>query len=177
MEKQPKGLAILSCVLAIIALVCIFGWYMNAASNSGKTDQFNQAKTDLSAANSNLKICQADLSIANSKTCPTAEISTSLVDLSAVKAKAIKDFLESYEDDENYTCDGSEYDFDQISVSSVSKDWTYEQIDAEEYAVSFTAKLKFSDKDVEEKCYQKLDVEVSYPNDKDADVDVEYAIA
>lgn len=175
MDKQSKLLAIVSVILGIIAVISIFGWAYSAAENSANQGQLNQTKTDLSVAKQDLKECKADLLNATSCDCPEPTASTTLVDLSAVKEKALQDFLEEYEDDEEFTCGSSEYDFDQISVVSVSKDWEYNQIDEDEYSVSLIAKLKFSDKDVEEKCYQKFNISVDYEEDEDPDVDYELA--
>lgn len=65
-------------------------------------------------------------------------------------------------------CKGEEYDEDQISVKSV-EDWSV-TFDDKDYTVDFEVKLKYLDKDVEEKCYETYEVSVFYEEDEKPEV-------
>lgn len=89
---------------------------------------------------------------------------------------AIEAFMDEVEDDDDLlVCDGEEYDFDSIAVKKIYDGYavSVDDKDDEEFSVSFTAKLKYLDSDVEEKCYRTFDVVVSYPTDDDDDVEVD----
>jgi hypothetical protein len=92
-------------------------------------------------------------------------------------APAKEKFLDEIEDDsdEYLSCGGDEYDIDDIRISKVYDGYNVVIDDASdnEYTVNFKAKLKYLDSDVEEKCYNVLDVSVSYPKDHDSDVEVD----
>lgn len=80
----------------------------------------------------------------------------------------VKDFMKVVDDEEDLlTCDGTEYDFDQIKVSKVYKGFSVNFSDVDEYTVNFSLKLKYLDTDTEEKCYNTFDVSVFYePKEK-----------
>jgi len=89
---------------------------------------------------------------------------------------AIKEFMTEVEDEDSYlVCDEEEYDFDDIAVKKIYDGYSVSIDDAKdgEYTVSFTVKLKYLDGDVEEKCYNTFDVEVTYPKDNDDEPEVE----
>ena len=85
---------------------------------------------------------------------------------------AVKAFLDRLENDDDYdsilVCDGDRYDFDQVSVSKVYDDATvaYSEVDTDDgdnvqkTVTTIKMRLKFSDSDVEDKCYKTISVSV-----------------
>lgn len=97
---------------------------------------------------------------------------------------ALNDFLNELENDDDFDqyleCDSDRYDFDQISVNKVYDDASvsFSEVDtddlnnAEAYTVEFSTRLKYSDSDVEEKCYNTFDVSVDYEEGETPEVSV-----
>lgn len=84
---------------------------------------------------------------------------------------ALKDFIKEASDDDDFVyCEDEEYDEDQIKLKSDPNNWKVE-IGKDETLVSFDAKLKYLDKDVQEKCYAEYEVEVLYEDDEDPQVE------
>jgi len=67
-------------------------------------------------------------------------------------------------------CKTEEYDEEQIAVKTVNEDWSVvfseDKQGNPQYSVDFGVKLKYLDKDVQEKCYKNCDVSVLYREDK-----------
>ncbi len=75
---------------------------------------------------------------------------------------AVKDFIKEVSKDDDFAyCGRDEYDEDQIKMKSAPKNWEV-KIGPDEVTVVFDAKLKYLDKDVDEKCYVEFEVEVFY---------------
>jgi hypothetical protein len=75
---------------------------------------------------------------------------------------ALKDFVkEASKEDDFVYCDNQEYDEDQIKIKSDPRNWNVE-IGQDQTLVNFYVKMKYLDKDVEEKCYRNYNVEVIY---------------
>ena len=79
--------------------------------------------------------------------------------------------LEKDDDFDNYLkCDGERYEFDQVSVSKVYDDATvsFDKVDtddlddADKYTVETKIRLKYKDTDVEEKCYETVDLKAEF---------------
>ena len=66
--------------------------------------------------------------------------------------------LAKIKDDYN-TCDGSEYNNNEISIRDVEDGWTIEIDDADTYDVSGSVRVKYKD---EGKCYEWFDFDVEY---------------
>ena len=91
------------------------------------------------------------------------------------------DYL-AYDDDfDDYlVCDGDRYDFDQISVSKVYDGFkiTFDNVDDEdrqeaaEYKTEVKLRLKYSDPDVRDKCYETLTIKGTFHEDKDPTIKV-----
>ena len=89
---------------------------------------------------------------------------------------AWEEVLDEVEDKDKYLkCNGVEYDenqiqvkrFDSFGVKSDNDDW-------ETYTVFGHARLKYLDKDIEEKCHKNLDFEVFYEEDENPKVNVDF---
>jgi hypothetical protein len=88
---------------------------------------------------------------------------------------ATDDFMNAYQDNEDsYTCDGKEFDFDQISVYKVYKSYSVDYSKSDEYTVNFEVKLKYLDTDVDKKCYNTFNVSVFYEPTEDPQVNYTY---
>lgn len=96
--------------------------------------------------------------------------------LADLQASAVSEYKAELADDDDYLiCDGEQYDLDQVvyksvdnlqvSVDSSDKDDTVS-------VVSWEQDLKFSDKDVESKCYRTDAVSVEFHSDEDIDTEV-----
>ena len=89
--------------------------------------------------------------------------------------EAVSDFMEYIEDEgeeEGYwECGDWLYDFDQISVRKVYDNWNQEW-DNKDYTIDFEIKLRYLDKDFEEKCYNNFDVSIFYELDEDPVISV-----
>lgn len=59
------------------------------------------------------------------------------------------------------TCDGHEFDEDEVKVSRTSE-WSYNYLDADEYEVSFTSKFEFQDDSDERDCKETRTYTVLY---------------
>lgn len=95
-------------------------------------------------------------------------------EIDALKQAAIDAFLEEVADDDDLLeCDGIVYDEDQVVVTKVYDIFSYELLNNKDnkYVVETKVKLKYLDKDVEEKCYKTFDIEVTFEDDEDAVVD------
>jgi len=80
--------------------------------------------------------------------------------------KAVDEFVLQLEDNDLLVCDDVEYDEDQVSVVKSYSDFAVEYTkDTEE--IFATVKLKYLDKDTEEKCYVTYDFSVLYEEDED----------
>jgi hypothetical protein len=78
-------------------------------------------------------------------------------------------------DNDELVCDDVEYDFDQISFlkqSNVAMSVDTSDKDDTVTTVTFDQKIKFSDKDVETKCYRTDSVTVVFHSDSDVDTEV-----
>jgi len=154
MSEDTMHVWITAVILAVLILICT--WYI-AANQLAKAD---------------LPKCP-DCPICPEPTVITETVSETVeVTLNAQETYldvAVADFLSDKLEDLT-TCNGEEYDEDQILVSKVYKDWNVvfgeDHNDETDYTVSFKVKLKYLDSDVEEKCYDIKDVEVYYRQDK-----------
>lgn len=74
-------------------------------------------------------------------------------------------------------CDGDRYDFDQITYSVDDKSIAVDDSNRRDTltTVTFTADTKYSDKDVESKCYRDLDVEVVFHSNQNKDTEITVA--
>lgn len=72
------------------------------------------------------------------------------------------------EDDELLTCEGYEFDFDDVSLNRLYDEYRV-SFDDEDKTVDFTVKLKYKEDD-RETCRQTFDVSVFYEEDEDAEV-------
>lgn len=72
------------------------------------------------------------------------------------------------EDDELLTCEGYEFDFDDVSLNRLYDEYQV-SFDDEDKTVDFTVKLKYKEDD-RETCRQTFDVSVFYEEDEDAEV-------
>jgi len=89
--------------------------------------------------------------------------------------EALELWLEEFDEDEDLlVCGGNEFDESQVEVVKVYDDWALELSDDEE-EITFTVKMKYLDGDVENKCYETFDVEVTLEDDEDAEVDWDLA--
>lgn len=85
---------------------------------------------------------------------------------------AVDDFMNAYEENEDsYTCEGKEFDFDQISVYKVYKSYSVDYSKSDEYTVNFEVKLKYLDEVTEDKCYNTFGVSVFYEPTEDPQVE------
>lgn len=91
-------------------------------------------------------------------------------------ALAKEEYKDELADDDDYlVCNGNQYDFDQVifrkvnnlvmSVDTSDKDDTVT-------VISFDQELKFSDKDVDTKCYLTQAVKVTFHSDEDIDTEI-----
>ena len=76
-------------------------------------------------------------------------------------------FLEEYEDEDRFRCDGIEYDFEEVEVRKVYDDYSV-NYDDEDTTIDFEVKLKYNDGN--DKCYKTFDVNVFYEEDEDPSV-------
>ena len=98
------------------------------------------------------------------------EIEVPVADASEYLNTAVIDFMEYVDDEELFTCDGYEYNFDEISISRVYDNWNLDFND-DDYTVEFNIKLEF-DEDDERSCKETFEVESYYEEDED----VEFAL-
>lgn len=101
------------------------------------------------------------------ETCPEPEI----IKEREYLGEAVSDFVDYIEDEGEakgyWECGNWEYDFDQISVRRVDKDWNiyFEDLD---YRINFSVRLKYLDRDFNEKCYENFnDIEIFYEDGED----------
>lgn len=91
-------------------------------------------------------------------------------------AKAKVEFLAEVEDNDEYlVCNEVEYDFDQVTISKIYDGWTVvtdKNRHGDLNTVNFEAKLKYTDKDVSEKCYKNYDVEVVFEDGEDPELTI-----
>ncbi len=100
----------------------------------------------------------------------TKEVTVPLDASATYLQPAIDEFLSSDEFEDMTICNGEEYDEEQIAIKAI-KDWSV-LFDDSDYTVNAEIKLKYLDKDVEEKCYSTLDIEVFYEEDEDPVISV-----
>lgn len=80
---------------------------------------------------------------------------------------AIDDFMDKVDHrDELQTCNGTEYDRDQIAIKTIYDSYSVEYGEDDEYTVNFEVKLKYLDKDTEDKCYNTYDISIFYKPDE-----------
>ncbi|MHA1876708.1 MAG: hypothetical protein ACTSUC_09730 [Promethearchaeota archaeon] len=97
----------------------------------------------------------------------TETVEVPVFDKSLLLDEAVELFWEEIEDEENLqVCNGVEYDEDQIEEKRLY-DEVFFRFDEDETEVFFTTKLKYLDGDVEEKCYNKYQVNVLFEEDED----------
>jgi len=92
--------------------------------------------------------------------------------------KALAEFLVAVEDEEDEAgndvdaldCDGDSYDFDEVSVSKVSDEWSV-TYDGDKETVNFEVKLKYKESD-SRSCRETYNVEVAYEQDEDTEVTI-----
>ena len=92
---------------------------------------------------------------------------------------AVKVFWTAVEDEEDpegneldlLSCDGDEYDFDELSESKLSDEWTLTYLDDDEYTVEFETRIKYKESD-SRSCRETYDVTVLYEDDEDTIVTV-----
>lgn len=102
---------------------------------------------------------------------PEAEIITEIVaSASEYIIQAEADFIEYVDDEELFTCDGHEYNFDEISVARLYSGWNLD-FDDEDYTVAFSIKLEY-DEDDEKSCKETFDVKAFYEEGEDVEVTV-----
>jgi hypothetical protein len=94
-------------------------------------------------------------------------------------ADAKSEYLAELKDDDDYLiCDGEQYDLDQVTFRDV-KDLQVSTDTSDRKdtvtTVSYEQPLKFSDKDVESKCYRTDLVEVVFHSDAREDTEIEIA--
>jgi hypothetical protein len=99
--------------------------------------------------------------------------------LTAYRDDAIKEVIRvlDEEDFEEYAeCDGVLYDTDQIKLSRSYDDFSITNEDTKDgiYTVEGTARLKYLDEDVNEKCYNTLVFSVGYEDEEDPVVEIDY---
>jgi len=91
-------------------------------------------------------------------------------------ANATKEYKDELKDDDDYLiCDSEQFDFDQIifkSQENLNVNVDSSDDDDTITTVTFDQDLKFSDKDVESKCYRTDEVTVIFHSDKDEDTEV-----
>lgn len=167
---------------AVIAVIIGFLIGLAIFDGSGYDKGYSAGKISVTPAN--LDNCKAFsvpvdaqscgvLGFVAPQTCPVCENQTIELDKDYVGV-ATDDFMNAYEDEDSYLCDGREYDFDQISVYKVYKSYSVDYSKSDEYTVNFEVKLKYLDTDVEHKCYNTFNVSVSYNPDEDPQVDYVY---
>lgn len=89
---------------------------------------------------------------------------------------AFAEYVAELEDDDDLLiCGGEQYDFDQVDFRN--KDDLTMSVDTSDEddtitVITFKQKLKFSDKDVETKCYRTDLVTVTFHSDEDEDTEV-----
>jgi hypothetical protein len=103
---------------------------------------------------------------------------TQIVNVDTNKAlldKAILEFTKEIEDEDSLQmCSGDQYDTDQIAVSKIY-DGSTVSVDSDRNGdittVNFEIRLKYSDKDVQEKCYETFNVEAVFEDGEDTTLD------
>jgi hypothetical protein len=106
--------------------------------------------------------------------CETIPCEPTTISLDA-KATYLDIAIETFIDEEleDLTeCEDTEYDEDQIAVKKVYNDWSV-IFSEDDTQVDFSIKLKYLDKDVEEKCYQICDVSVLTEEGEDPEIEFE----
>lgn len=103
------------------------------------------------------------------------EVVKRVADPSLILDNAVATFLEELEDDDDLedtlTCNGNDYDFDEVSVSKVYDGYTI-SVDDDEQEVEFKIKLKY-DEDDERSCKQRYDVSVFEEIDEDVVITID----
>lgn len=81
------------------------------------------------------------------------------------------DLFDELGDEEDFlTCDGEEYDENEVSISNV-REWSYSWIDTDEYHVTVEGKFKFKTDD-ERACYSERTYELIYEEGEDVEVNL-----
>ena len=91
-------------------------------------------------------------------------------------APAWKEVVNEFEDSDDYLeCKHDEYDQEQIEVKRFSDfGITVDSADWETYTVFGEARLKYLDKDVEEKCHKDVSFEVFFEEDESPEVKADF---
>ena len=176
------GKTILVSVAIVALLLGILGTYVafpRTIEVEKKVSVENPVNTQLQIDNSALNAENAQL---KADLADQPDTSTSSGTGENYLDTALNDFLDSLENDDDYDdylkCGGDRYDFDQISVNRIYDDVTIKLSevdtddldDAKATDVEFKLRLKYKDIDVEDKCYQTLDIKVEYEEGEEPNI-------
>lgn len=158
---------------AVIALVIGFLIGLIAFNGSGYDKGYTAGKDSvvIPTCEANFKTCEAFCVPVNAQSCGVLGLVAPITCNETIETDylgtATDDFMDRVDHrDELQTCNGTEYDRDQIAIKTIYDSYSVEY-DEDEYTVNFEVKLKYLDKDTEEKCYNTFDVSVFYePNEK-----------
>jgi len=104
--------------------------------------------------------CEADLSgCAICEATPNELLDTAIIDV-----------LEYLDDEDELTCNGEEYDADEVEVTKIYDDFVVEY-DDEDYEISGKIKLNYKQDD-EKRCREAIEFSVVYEEDEDPEITI-----
>lgn len=103
----------------------------------------------------------------------TVEVEVPVADASSFREDAIQAIFDEYGDDDDFlTCDGHEYEEDEVKVSSKQPEWSYTYLDSDESEVSGELKLVYSDGSDERDCKRNLEFKVLFEDGEEPEVSI-----
>jgi len=84
---------------------------------------------------------------------------------------ALSEIFDEFDRDDDFlTCDGDNYDRDEVSISRIN-DWSYTWLDDDKYEVTAQVKYKFEDNSDNRACKEVRDVIAFYEDGEEPDYD------
>lgn len=168
-NKQGAWITWVLAIVAVIAIVLsIIAWSQPAKI---ETKEVSKTCKDLGCS---IGACNLNTGVCETAVPGPVQYVDRNVTVEVVKdyvGQAKEDFMDAVNDEDSLQeCNGTPYDFDQISVSKVYKSYSVEYQDSnkDKYTVNFEIKLKYQDKDAEEHaCYQIFNPSVFYEPTED----------
>lgn len=166
--SKDNGMGLYWALLVVLAIVCGFIGYMAAPNAVVETVPGEDIPFEVPVQANLDKIAELEAELA----APTI-VEPMILDFNIFLDQAILDVAAELDDEDEFlTCDGDEFDDDEITVSRIYDDWSYTQNDNDEYTVEFEAKYKFDDDKDLRACRETRAYSVFYEDGEDPEVEL-----
>lgn len=160
---------VLFSVLALLVGMS-FGFVMNSAMIDPVVEEKlvpNPVNQDLQDQVLSLTKQLAEAQSSGQGEVETVEVEVPVADASLFLDGAKKAVFDELGDEDDFlTCNGHEYDEDEVSIQRV-KEWSYTWLDDDEYEVWFKAKFEFQDDSDERDCKETREYTVVFEEGED----------